>query len=79
MTIVEHPVEQPIRAVSVRETDAGSEYYEVGRDGVTLIEAATKSGMYADIPYVRIWKGEKCHSEHCQHNVLGVYFTEPAS
>ncbi len=70
----EHPIQQPIRAVSVYEGEMGSEYYEVGRNGITRIEATTKSGMYGHIPYIRVWKGDTAHSEHCQHNVIGVYF-----
>lgn len=73
----EHPVEQPIRDVAVFLSDEGSTFYRVGRDGVTRIEATTKSGMYADIPYVRVWKGDRCEAEFCQHNIVGVYF-DPA-
>ena len=32
--------------------------YVVGGNGVTRIEAFTKSGMHADIPYVRVWCGD---------------------
>jgi hypothetical protein len=46
----------------------------VGFDGVTRIEAFTKSGMYADIPYVRVWKDDEPFAEMCQHNLQGVYF-----
>jgi hypothetical protein len=46
----------------------------VGYAGVTRIEATTKSGMHADIPYVRVWNGAHAISEFCQHNIVGVYF-----
>lgn len=48
--------------------------YTVGRDGVTKIEACTKSGMYSHIPYIRVWADEICIAEFCQHNIVGVYF-----
>lgn len=41
---------------------------------VTRIEAFTKSGMHADIPYVRVWAGDQPVAEFCQHNIVGVYF-----
>lgn len=52
----------------------GFHYYKVGRNDVTRIEAFTKSGMHANIPYVRVWKGEQPAAEFCQHNIVGVYF-----
>jgi hypothetical protein len=55
-----------------------AETYQVGYDGVTRIEAFTKAGMYADIPYVRVWRGSVALAEFCQHNIVGVYFKEPA-
>lgn len=69
----EHPVDQPILAIDV--TPSSSTYtYQVGRDGVTRIEACTKSGMYANVAYVRVWRGETALAEFCQHNIVGVYF-----
>lgn len=53
-------------------------FYRVGRNGVTRIEAAVKSGMHSHIAYVRVWKGDNVHSEHCQHGLVGVYFKAPA-
>ena len=53
--------------------------YRVGRSGVTRIEAFTKSGLHADIPYVRVWAGDSPLAEFCQHNIVGVYFApQPA-
>lgn len=46
----------------------------VGRNGVTRIEEATKPGMYCDIPYVRVFKGDDLEAEFCQHNIVGVYY-----
>lgn len=65
----EHPVKQPIRRIF-----SGGDWYTVGFNGVTRIEATTKSGMYADIPYIRVWGGDKCLAEFCQHSIDGVYF-----
>lgn len=44
---------------------------------LTRIEACTKPGQYCDIPYVRVWKGDVCEAEFCQHNIVGVYFGPP--
>lgn len=71
----EHPVNQPIREIDVYlSEEGGSTFYRVGKEGVTRIEACTKSGSYAAIPYVRVWKGDVCEAEFCQHNIVGVYF-----
>lgn len=72
----EHPIEQPIARIVVSDfgPEAGIESYWLGHDGVTRIEATVKSGMYANIPYVRVWKGEQAFAEFCQHNIVGVYF-----
>ena len=70
--MTEHPIKQAIRAI---DTDAGDGWFAVGSDGVTRIEACTKSGLHADIPYVRVWKGDVCEAEFCQHNIVGVYFS----
>lgn len=69
----EHPIERPIRMVIV----GGGDFHQVGRDGVTRIEACIKPGMYSNIPYVRVWQGEECIAEFCQHHIIGVYFGEP--
>lgn len=67
----EHPVNQQIEAI---ELTHGGERYWVGRDGVTRIEATTKSGLHADLAYVRVWQGDTALAEFCQHNIAGVYF-----
>ena len=69
----EHPVSQVIESLSV--TEEGT-FYRVGSGGVTKIEATQKSGMHSHIPYIRVWKGETCLAEFCQHNIVGVYFKE---
>ncbi len=78
--MTEHPIQQTIRAICVIASteNSGGEDYIVGRGGdvVTRIEACTKSGMHADIPYVRVWAGENCLAEFCQHNIVGVYFAD---
>lgn len=72
MENVEHPVQQPIRALIVAESCD----FVVGRSGVTRIEACIKPGMYSNIPYVRVWKGDTCAAEFCQHSVIGIWFAE---
>lgn len=75
----EHPVAQPIKAVDVFDGNyeaglvIGS--FEVGRN-CTRIEATTKSGMHADIAYVRVWSGDTAIAEFCQHNIAGLYFAK---
>ena len=70
----QHPIEQPIREIDVFLSDEGSTFYRVGLKDVTRIEACTKPGLHCDIPYVRVWKGDVCEGEFCQHNIVGVYF-----
>lgn len=47
---------------------------KIGRNGITKIEPIMKSGEYAAIPYVRVWVGNRVHSEFCQHKLIGVFF-----
>ncbi len=68
----EHPIDQVINCV-----DSGNGKYIVGIRGVTRIEACTKSGMHADIPYIRVWADDHCMAEFCQHTLSGVYFYAP--
>lgn len=71
----EHPVEQEIAWLQVDTIpDAHGSWTVGGPPGVTRIEAYTKSGMYADIPYLRVWKGDECLAEYCQHNIVGIGF-----
>lgn len=70
----EHPVEQEIECIEIDTIPESQAYYRVGVRNVTRIEACTKSGMHANIPYVRVWAGDICIAEFCQHNIVGVYF-----
>lgn len=75
----EHPVNQPIKTVVVcMDGPNDVERWMIGVGGVTRIEATTKSGMHADIPYLRVWKGDVAVAEYCQHNVIGIEFNESA-
>lgn len=73
-----HDVAQPIMHLIVRydnyEHGAQGIGYIVGVDGVTRIEACMKNGEYAHIPYLRVWAGDHCISEFCQHHVAAVFF-----
>lgn len=74
----EHPIQQPIREIDIYgDPDGDVLFFRVGRNGITRIEACQKSGMHANLPYVRVWKGDVCEAEFCQHNIVGVYFAEP--
>jgi len=70
--MIEHPVEQEIDYIQI-DTVVG-ECHVVGDKGVTKIEACDKSGMHSNIPYLRVWAGEKCVAEFCQHQIVGVFF-----
>lgn len=76
MSVTEHPVEQEIDFIVIwqKPDNTESEVYQVGTDQVTRIEACTKSGLHANIPYVRVWRDDVCLGEWCQHNIIGVYF-----
>jgi hypothetical protein len=71
-----HTISQSIRAIDIDVIPDVQCNYIVGRNGVTRIEACAKPGMYCDIPFVRVWKGDVCEAEFCQHNIVGVYFAE---
>lgn len=66
-----HPIKQPIHSICffLGNTDA-----EVGRYGVTRIEACEKPGEYCMIPYIRVWRGEDCVMEIPQHKLSIVQF-----
>lgn len=74
--MTEHPVHQTIVRATIWVGSGAGETYCIGIDRVTRIEACTKSGMHAYIPYIRIWSHDDCLAEFCQHNILGVYFGE---
>lgn len=78
----EHSVQQPISAVAVMWHGNNHEFCMGQRTDlgvITRIEACEKSGMYSNIPYVRVWCGEDCFAEYCQHNIIGVYFDRPTT
>ena len=71
----EHPVTgQEICGIHWNAPEGMCPYYYVGTDGVTRIEKTTKSGMHADIPYVRVWAGDQAIGEFCQHQLSAVFF-----
>lgn len=74
----EHPIDREISEICIDSIPGVEERYVVGRSGVTRIEACTKSGLHADIAYVRVWRGDDPLAEFCQHNIVGVYF-KPAT
>ncbi len=55
----------------------GEGCYAVGQNVTTRIEKTIKSGMASDIPYVRVWAGDKVIAEFCQHTLTGVFFKVP--
>jgi hypothetical protein len=77
--MTEHPVEQEILWAQIDTIEHQETRWVLHHGGVTRIGACTKSGMCADIPYIRIWKGDICVAEYCQHNIVGIGFREPDS
>jgi len=69
-----HSVDQPITGISIDSIPDVQSGYDVGRNGVTRIEATFKPGLHANLPYVRVWAGDVCLAEFCQHNIVGVYY-----
>lgn len=61
-------------AVSVSETNHGSEFYEVGKNNVSSIEWGSTDGHMAALATVRVFKDGALSSEHPFSNVLGVYY-----
>jgi hypothetical protein len=76
--LIELPLTEWIASIEIEriETDQNESGFTVGRNGVTRIEAFEKSGMHANIPYVRVWIGESAVAEFCQHQIVGVYFRQ---
>lgn len=68
----------PVRAVAVAEGEFGSEYYEVGKAGITGITWAETCGHMAPLMVVQVWREGRLNSEHNFANVLGVYYAEPS-
>lgn len=75
--MAEHLEGAVIHSIDIDSIPESQARFEVGCYGTTRIEAFTKSGMYSDIPYVRVWKGDTPVAEFCQHNIVGVYFAPP--
>ncbi len=71
----EHPIQQTVKRIVVWMPNFPAQQieYEVGY-GCTRIEATTKSGLHADIPYFRVWDGDRAIGEFCQHNIVGAWF-----
>lgn len=69
----ERTAEKPIIGIDVSRSPK-IHAYRVGLKGITKIEAFTKPGQHADIPYIGVWKGDQYKAEFCQHNICGVYY-----
>lgn len=68
---------EKIIALSVSETDEGSEYYRVGDNQVTEIKWSTVNGHMAPLDTVQVYRNGVLHSEHMFANCSGVYFASP--
>jgi hypothetical protein len=67
---------QPVKRLVVKTLDDGSDisYTVGGQSGVTRIEQCEKSGMYSNLPYLRVYIGDEVIAELCQHNIESVHF-----
>lgn len=70
---------QPIRMIVIAHHAEETIGFSVGINGVTRIEAFNKDGLYSEIPYLRVWKGDAISAEFCQHGIVGTYFDEAAA
>lgn len=69
-----HPVMQPIMATQVPCDDHGNPLDWVVGMNCTRIEACSKNGEFASIPYIRVWNGGECLAEFSQHRASFVRF-----
>lgn len=70
-----HPIKQTIIATQLPCDEHGSPLdFNVGRAGVTRIEACEKNGECCMIPYLRVWRGDQCIAEFNQHKASYVLF-----
>lgn len=47
-------------------------WYAVGHGEFTKIERISHGALHCDIPYIRVWKGEKIEGEFCLHQIVGI-------
>ena len=66
--------EQPIIGIQIDTIPESQAGYDVGRGGVTRIEAYGEPGLHCDIPHVRVWRGDEKVAEFCKHQIVGVYY-----
>ncbi len=52
----------------------GDSIAQVGRDGVTKIECYGEGGMHCDIPWMRVFRGERISKRVSAHSVAEVYY-----
>ena len=48
--------------------------YAVGANGVTLIQPFNLCCEYAEIPYVRVWRGDRVLAEFSRHRLHSVFY-----
>ena len=71
----EHPVNQAIKCIEFMDGPESFASFSVGSN-CTRIEATFKSGLYSNIPYIRVWRDDVALAEFCQHTLSGVYFSD---
>jgi len=72
-------VNQPIAMIALPASSLGGDgYMAVEHHGVTRIEEVLLPGYCADIPYIRVWRGGVCRAEFPRHQLLGIYYGDPA-
>ena len=67
-------VAQPISAITIHHSESVYVGHTVGDQGVTKIELVDKPGLHCNLPYVRVWAGDRCIGEWCQHGIVGIEY-----
>lgn len=79
MALDNHPVKQKIISTQISCDENGNPIdYVVGKYGVTRIEGCSKDGEFCSIPYIRVWCGDVCAAEFCQHHARYIRFSPEA-
>lgn len=75
MLLDDHPVKQVIFATHLPSDENGNPLdYIVGKN-CSRIEACSKDGLHCSLPYIRVWNGDECVAEFCQHAASFIRFS----
>ena len=69
-----NPIKQAISATQIPSDQHGNPIDYIVGQNCSRIEACEKPGEYCNIPYIRVWAGDECLAEFCQHKAAFVLF-----